>query len=329
MGATIGMENPAPSCVSVGCSHLRFSNTKPHVLRRVVFWPATGLVALNRFSFVSESLLLPGGLRAVATVGGLERRNKVVEGERVSVAIGAGSDLISNHYHFLIDALPRLWHLAHMDLSDPPARLYLTSKHEKYEAVVRRLLPDGIDVRVVQPDTCVQSDRHLLLPQMSGSECGWLPERAIEFVRSRLLGDHAAPTQRVIYVSRRIARVRRILNEDELIFALEKIGVTCVIAETMTVDDQIELFAGARGIIGMHGAGLTNMLFARNARVLEIFSGTPRGHYACLARACKHDYSYIAGVGRSKNEDRRLSRSELEEVARFASRCFDSRIRES
>ena len=41
----------------------------------------------------------------------------------------------------------------------------------------------------------------------------------------------------------------------------------------MSVRDQIDHFAAADAIVGLHGAGLTNLVFAKpGARVLEIFA---------------------------------------------------------
>lgn len=76
---------------------------------------------------------------------------------------------------------------------------------------------------------------------------------------------------KVLYLTRRDTDARTALNEDELIEALVKKGVHPVTCSDYSVDQQVSLAAGASGIIGMHGAALTNVGFSnRLAPVLEI-----------------------------------------------------------
>jgi capsular polysaccharide biosynthesis protein len=40
----------------------------------------------------------------------------------------------------------------------------------------------------------------------------------------------------------------------------------------LTLEEQIDLFSNATHVIGVHGAGLTNLIHARTAAVLELFA---------------------------------------------------------
>jgi capsular polysaccharide biosynthesis protein len=92
-------------------------------------------------------------------------------------------------------------------------------------------------------------------------------------VRRHLAGRaRPAPHRGAVFISRREASKRRLLNEDELEAALTPLGVTFIAAGGLSLSDQIEIFSGASLIIGAHGAGLANLLFAPpGATVLEIF----------------------------------------------------------
>ena len=66
-----------------------------------------------------------------------------------------------------------------------------------------------------------------------------------------------------IYISRRGANSFRTLqNEAEVELAAARLGFTIVRAEDHSFDDQIALFSRARVVIGPHGAGITNTVFA-------------------------------------------------------------------
>jgi capsular polysaccharide biosynthesis protein len=90
-----------------------------------------------------------------------------------------------------------------------------------------------------------------------------------------------------LFLSRRDTRVRVLLNEDELIGALQPLGFRVIVPGEMPVREQIEAFSRARVVVSAHGAGMTNLIFApRSAFVLEIASGR-------IARM--RDFEIIAG----------------------------------
>lgn len=99
-------------------------------------------------------------------------------------------------------------------------------------------------------------------------------------VRSAALARAAAGTlclpdapgrPQMIYIARTDAPIRPMLNEAELIEALRARGVRIFVAAELSYPQQVLACAGARVVIGPHGAGLTNIGFAdRDALVVEI-----------------------------------------------------------
>ena len=108
-----------------------------------------------------------------------------------------------------------------------------------------------------------------------------------------------------IFLKRSKSRLRFIENIDEVEKACRKLGFSIVDADTLSPRQQIELFSGIRFLIGIHGAGLTNMAFTeRPGCVLEIFPPASRGylpyHYIMLAKMFNWSYNAVIGVaGRS------------------------------
>ena len=64
---------------------------------------------------------------------------------------------------------------------------------------------------------------------------------------------------------------RNIVNENEIIKALKKKGYARVFLEDYSVQEQASMFFQAKAIIGVHGSGLTNLVFCQpKTKVLEI-----------------------------------------------------------
>src|SRR6266436_4954051 len=80
----------------------------------------------------------------------------------------------------------------------------------------------------------------------------------------------AAPTR--IYIRRGNTRTRNLTNEAEVIAFLKKFDFVSVSMDGLTCEAQARLFASAETIIGVHGAALTNLLFAsEGCKVVEMF----------------------------------------------------------
>lgn len=77
-----------------------------------------------------------------------------------------------------------------------------------------------------------------------------------------------SPKADKIYIDRSGSPMRSLPNEDELIAVLRKRGFTIVRLETLSVVEQILLFRGARFVVGLHGAGLTNIAYCQPKTVI-------------------------------------------------------------
>jgi len=86
-----------------------------------------------------------------------------------------------------------------------------------------------------------------------------------------------------IYIDRENAKSRRIANRDELEKVLRKYDFLSVRLEKMTFNEQIRLFANASLIMGQHGAGLANAIFAREGTPIIELIGVP--HFMSFTRS--------------------------------------------
>jgi hypothetical protein len=102
--------------------------------------------------------------------------------------------------------------------------------------------------------------------------------------------DDADGQSRCLYVSRADAADRRVRNEDALVATLEAYDFERIVPGNHSFEDQVRAFANADIVVGPHGAGLTNLLFADETTVVELFGSYRNACFFVLARGMGHDY---------------------------------------
>ncbi len=183
-----------------------------------------------------------------------------------------------NYCHWMADWLPRA-----AALQGQTDKTYVLTSPIKTSFQTETLQACGFrqdKIIPMEPWTAVRATELIVPPFLSdvmhpsfrGSR--W----ATSFVKDTLLtAESDTSTRRPdrLYISRSDAPGRRILNEAALISVLERYNYQMVTLSGMSVREQAKLFNSARFIIGMHGAGLTNILFGRgDATLVEIFADT-------------------------------------------------------
>jgi len=92
---------------------------------------------------------------------------------------------------------------------------------------------------------------------------------------------------------------RRLLNQEEIAARLLPLGFTCCPDPAeLTFDEQVRLFANAQLIVGVHGAALTNILFAPPRSVLvELYVNVAQSFFKALAETRGMRYVPLLGTG--------------------------------
>jgi capsular polysaccharide biosynthesis protein len=145
---------------------------------------------------------------------------------------------------------------------------------------------------------------------------------SLNWMRARILQgclgrSEVPPGTRRLYVSRRRAACRRVVNEAGILPLLKKNGFEIIEGEALGFEEQVRLFSEAAVVAGPHGGGLTNAVWcAAGTRLFEIFEpGSVRRCYWSLARA--RGLNYACAVGREVNNpggepDLEFAREEFE-----------------
>jgi capsular polysaccharide biosynthesis protein len=122
-----------------------------------------------------------------------------------------------------------------------------------------------------------------------------------DFLRESFVPEYIANPHRLIYISRKDALYRKIENEDEVEGYLKKKGFEILQMSKLPFKEQVRACAEAKIVIGPHGAGLTNIVFCRNAKILELFSPSYLGGFSILANHGKNEYWYLIGEDGDEN----------------------------
>lgn len=124
-----------------------------------------------------------------------------------------------------------------------------------------------------------------------------------------------------IFISRKDAAVRKLINEDELFEKLETYGFQRYCLSQLSLLEQMTLFNHADTIIALHGAGLTNLIFSKpGTQVVEIFQarGDATYWYASQTLGLHHTCIQTCEFDNKENEigffDTTISQASIEQI---------------
>lgn len=200
----------------------------------------------------------------------------------------------NNYWHFIHDILGRAAFLAEHGVPDDVPLVVGSNLYDA--AFFQQALARGLFAgrRVIRQDSFyIHADEVVF--------CAPFPHERSRFesALSRLNAPSPQPQSlRRIYLTRARSRGRFIENEHEIHRLCQEFGFEPVDTDNLSLAEQMELFASIGYLIGIHGAGLANMIYRRDApmSLLEIFDpGHIAPHYFWLAKDFGHDYDAVVG----------------------------------
>jgi hypothetical protein len=228
---------------------------------------------------------------------GVPKRQKPITPKKVpGVHLLAGAEFHNHYAHLFCDVLPRWKLFEEAGLAGQVPALLPPPSHGFAEEAWQKLGVAG-NGSVRWDDGCWQLDG-LYFASSFKKFCSWTPESAA-WVRAKWAPGliHRPVGKKVFYISRS-AGPRPILNEEEIVRSLQSHDVTVVQTEKLSLQRQIDLFSGAGLIVGPHGAGIQNALWApRGCRILELVNARYfSGVYWTLAESLNQPYGLVAGI---------------------------------
>ncbi len=233
-----------------------------------------------------------------------------------------------NYFHWFLDVLPRLRELeAYEAASGQRAVLLVPGWMTPWQKRSLELLGAGgettphrvqfglfrlcAETLVVPSSSRFHGDDNAPFAAMDPSVCQWLQKSFC----GRQKPDKADRNHR-LFISRSKASSRRIVNEENVVQAVQRFGFEVHSLEDLSFERQVDLFSSASHVIAAHGSGLTNLLFANQCNVYELFASRHgvRSDYFQICMALGHSYHYMICKSESNADDFCVNIAALEEM---------------
>ncbi len=177
---------------------------------------------------------------------------------------------VNNHlYHNLLDNLARLYFLRELRLSGlgdvPIAWPSMGDLGSDMEIIQKCFVGDG--PFQIFPKGIYEFERLIIPPLANRND--YMFSDTTNYLRDRLLSlvkNGHQHFQTRIYVSRADTKTRNMANDAEISCALRKLGFMTMCPGDYSIRTQLEIFAAAEIVVGIHGMGLMPILVSGSAR---------------------------------------------------------------
>jgi capsular polysaccharide biosynthesis protein len=239
----------------------------------------------------------------------------------------SGDVASSNIFHWLYDALPRLYILKESGLFDKVDWFLMPALKQKYHQESLRIL--GIDPnKIIECSEYVHLQADTLLVTSPVRHKGITPNWVCKAHHKYFVDER--PTQGteyspLVYIRRGDSNIRQITNEAQLMDMIEKQGFTSYLLSHLPFAEQVKLFSTAKVIVAAHGAGLANLSFCKEGTALiELFAPSYiKPTYQVISKKAGIDYTYMICKAASQNKPRTMKEAmnqnmevDVEEVSR-------------
>lgn len=229
-----------------------------------------------------------------------------MERYRGTVAVISAPESESNYFHWMFDVLPRIKLLSEAGFGIDEIDRFVTNMTGlpfQVETLASLGVPSEKLIKASR-GLHLQADR-LIVPSATINSSFDTPGWVCSFLQELLVGGTKRvatfdyPRAELLYITRRNASYRRIVNEGEVANLLDRLGFCTIVLEQLSVVEQSALFANAKMIVSVHGAGLTNLVCcAPQTKVIEMFSPNfVQTNYWGISCAMGLEYYYLFGEG--------------------------------
>lgn len=261
------------------------------LLKDVYISPDSGMVWLPEGYILEESV---GSLLRMMGWGGV-LHEPLLPSNKIHICNPIVACPPGGYYHWLFEIMPNVLHMLSM-MSELKILIPVDSPRHLTDSLDLLLGADECKHRIIRSSLPVRVS-NLIMPQVEVYS-GFIHPEDIKILRS-IFKSKTMKTKSIseeyIYVSRSMTTKRFLSNEAVIEEELQKLNFSIVHCENMNFHDQINLFSNARIIIGPHGAGLSNMIWASlPCEIIEIYPyNFFNDCYARLAKSLGFGYEYV------------------------------------
>ncbi len=243
----------------------------------------------SNFALSRNHLQYFSGVPSLTSYAQARQGNKEVREEDIIVSLRHIFDL--NYGHCLIQLLPTLQLLDECGVS-PKIPLLISSRLAKapfFQEIIKR----G-DLQERQWIT--EEDAYIHAKEVIFARTDWPNPEMLNACLDKIGAPYGAPdANKRLFILR---NNRNITNMEEITAILKKFNFAMVRPETLTVAEQMALFAQASIVCGVGGAALTNAVFGRGNPV-QMLEVCPLNwddlFFYRLAKTCSFSHSFLVG----------------------------------
>ena len=229
--------------------------------------------------------------------------------ERLCLLTGPLSDAYAHWFH---DYLPRLEGLEHyMAVTGNKPPLLISPDPPSWMRDSLRYLGYG-EEDIVEWNDSLAAVKELIIPSLRSNclidgpdEQKHLHRTGYEYrnkiIDSVVNSDDNTSSSDIIYINRKDAPTRQVLNRNELLAELDMFDIESVTMSHLPFSKQVAKVQGIKGIIAPHGAGLLNMLWADDIFIIELFGDHVTAGSMSLANNLGHEYHCVSADAEGKN----------------------------
>jgi hypothetical protein len=208
--------------------------------------------------------------------------------------------------HWILDALPAIYHSINELKKNGKIKLIVNSWSDFKQDSLSPLNLGEIEIMVVRTAEClyVENLLNLIIPINKYAILnGFRPHPRKSYLKlmtdsliKKSISYGALCFNSKIYIVRKRNTERSVANEKKLIARLVTEGFVAIDLEKLSLLEQVKLFQSVRIVVAAHGAGLSNIIFSQNVKVVELMHPhIVRSHFFHICKDWGFDYKVIIG----------------------------------
>ena len=204
----------------------------------------------------------------------------------------------TNFFHWFLDSLQKLESVSGEKSTEVKDHVFIVPSDHHHDFIINSLSAFNFKFIFQKKHQLLVINRLIVLPDIAPT--GNYKKEMVNKFRDRVFChlSHDAKERtanRRIYITRKNAKRRKIINEMDLIPILRAAGFEIADMDNLGFKEQVELINGAKILVSLHGAGLAHMLWMKKGGF--VFEIRARGdcHNNCffsLASDLSLDYYY-------------------------------------
>ncbi len=217
----------------------------------------------------------------------------------------SGGAAKNNYWHWIFDSLPKIAILEKLNIKKPDFYL-IPSLKKKYqlETLLNLNIPyekllDGEKYKHIKCNHLLTVDHPYVFNNNPSSSIINIPFWIIKWLRRKYKKNksNSKNLSKKIYINRETDSEisnRMIINNDEVKNLLKNKGFEILTLANYSFRDQVCIFKNAEFIVGLHGAGFTNLIFSRpKTKVIELCTRHSGNIFSNLGKTCHLNYKKL------------------------------------